>query len=96
MLLCEAFLGWWQNTLGLPSVPHKVMVAMVYGIVHRAVMYLFGAAMQVLLLNAAIKALAVHFESLPKHVSNVAVRSSEGLLLGDVRDECGAPTGYLD
>ena len=49
------------------------MAAVVGGIVRYVAPYLSDAAVGVVRLNAAIKAAALQFESLPKDLSNVAV-----------------------
>ena len=85
---CEALLGWCKNTLGPPSVPHEVMVAVVGGIVRYAAPYLSDTAEAVVKLNAAIKAAALQFEKLPKDLSNMAVRSRHGIRLADVQVIC--------
>ena len=88
ILRCEALLGWCKNTLGPASVPHEVMAAVVGGIVRYAAPYLWDAAEVVVQLNATVKTVALHFGNLPKDLSNVAVRSSNGLKLADVRVPC--------
>ena len=88
VLWCKALLGWCKNTLGPVSVPHEVMAAVVGGIVRYAAPYLSDTAETVVKLNAAIKAAALQFENLPKDLSNVAVPSSHGLSLADVRVIC--------
>ena len=87
VLRCEALLGWCKNTLGLTSVPHEVTAAVVGGIVRYAAPYLSDTA-EVVRLNVAIKTAALRFENLPKDLSNVAVRSGNGLKLADVRVLC--------
>ena len=88
VLRCEALLGWCKNTLGPASVPHEVMAAVVGGIVRYAAPYLSNMAEAVVKLNAAIKAVALQFEKLPKDLSNVAVRCGHGLRLADVQVMC--------
>ena len=88
VLRCEALLGWCKNTLGPASVPHEVMAAVVGGIVQYAAPYLSDTAEALVKLNAAIKAAALHFENLPKDLSNVAVWSCHGLRMADVRVIC--------
>ena len=88
VLRCEALLGWCRNTLGLASVPHELMAAVVGGIVRYAVPYLFDRAKAEVKLNAAIKAAALQFEKLAKDIFNVAVRSGHGLQLADVQAIC--------
>ena len=88
VLRCEALLGWCKNTLGLASVPHEVMAAVVGGIVRYAAPYLSDTAEAVVKLNAAIKAAALQFEKLPKDLSNVAVRCGHGLRLAAVQVIC--------
>ena len=84
---CEALLGSCKNTLGPASV-HEVMAAVVGGIVRYAAPYLSDTAEAVVKLNVAIKTAALQFEHLPKDVSNVAVRSGNGLKLADVQVPC--------
>ena len=50
--------------------------------------YLCDTAEAVIKPNTAIKAAALHFEKLPKDLSNVAVRSGHGLRLADVQVIC--------
>ena len=50
--------------------------------------YLLDTAEAVVKLNAAIKAAALQFETMPQDPSNVAVRSGHGLRLADVRVIC--------
>ena len=88
VLRCEALLGWCKNTLGPASVPHGVMAVVVGGIVRYAVLYLPDTAEAAVKLNAAIKAAALQFENLPKDLSNVALRSGDGLKLAAVRVIC--------
>ena len=88
VLRCEALLGWCKNTLGLASVPHEVMAAVVGGVVRYAAPYLSDTAEAVIKLNTAIKAAALQFEKLPKDLSDVAVRSGHGLRLADVQVIC--------
>ena len=88
VLRCEALLGWCKNTLGPASVPHEVMAAVVGGILRSTAPYLSDTAEAVVKLNAAIKAAALQFEKLPKDLSNVAVRSGDGLRLADVQVIC--------
>ena len=88
VLRCEALLGWCKNTLGTASVPHEVVSDLVGGIVRYAAPYLSDTAEAVVKLNAAIKAAALQFEKLPRDLSNVAVRSGQGLRLADVRAIC--------
>ena len=87
-LQCEALLGWCKNTLGLVSVPHEVMAAVVGGIVHCAAPYLSDTAEAVVKLNAATKAADLQFEKLPKDLSSVALRSAHGVRLADVQVIC--------
>ena len=88
ILRCEALFGWCKNTLGPASVPHEVMTAVVGGIVRYAAQYLPETEEAVVQLNVAIKTAALQFENLPKDLCNVAVRSSNGLKLADVRVLC--------
>ena len=88
VLRCEALLGWCKNTLGPASVPHEVMAAVVGGIVRYAAPYVSDRTEAVVQLDAAIKTAALQFENLPKDLSNVAVRSGNGLKLTDVRGVC--------
>ena len=88
MLRCEAVLGWWKNTLGLAWVPHEVMAAVVGGVVRYAALYLSDTVEEVVRLNAAIKTVAMQFENLPKDLSNVVVRSGNGLKLAEIRVLC--------
>ena len=85
---CEALLGWHKSTLGPASVPNEVMAAVVGGIVWYAAPYVSDTAEAVVKLNAAIKSAALQFEKLPKDLSNVAVRSGNGLRLADVQVLC--------
>ena len=87
VLRCEVLLGWCKNTMGPASVPHQVMAA-VGSIVGYAAPYLSDTAETVVKLNSAIKAAALQFESLPKDLCNVAVRSGHGLKLADLRIMC--------
>ena len=88
VLRCEALLGWCKNALGLASVPHEVMAAVVGSIMRYAAPYLSDTAEVVVKLNAAIRAAPLQFENLPKDLSNVVVRSGHGLKLADVRVIC--------
>ena len=88
VLRCQALLGWCKSTPRPVLVPHEVMAAVVGGMVCYAAPYLSDATTGVVRLNAAIKAEALHFESLPRDLSNVAVQSGKGLPLGDVRAVC--------
>ena len=88
VLRCEGLLGCCKNTLGPASVPHEVMAAVVGGIVRYLALYLSDTAEEVVTLNAAIKIAALQFENPPKNLSNVAVRSSKGPKLADIRALC--------
>ena len=85
VLRCEGLLGWCKNTRGPASIPHEVMGAVVGDIVRYAVPYLSDTAEEVVRLNAAIKTAALQLQNLPKDLSNVAVRSDQGLKLVDIR-----------
>ena len=77
VLRCEALLGCCKNTLGPASVPHEVMVAVVGGIVWYTVPFLSDTAKEVMRFNAAIKTVALHFENVPKDLSNAVARSGK-------------------
>ena len=88
VLRCKALLGWCKKTLRPAPVPHEVMVAVVGGIVRYAAPYLSDTEETVMMLNAAIKAAALQFDTMSKDLSNVAVRFGHGLRLADVRVIC--------
>ena len=88
VLRTEALIGCSKNTLGPASIPHEVIPAVVGGIGRYAAPYLSDTAEEVVGLNAAIKTAALHFENLPKDLSNVVVRSRKGLRLADLRVLC--------
>ena len=58
------------------------------GIVQYTAPDLLDSAAQVVRLNAAMKAVALRFEYVPQHISNLAVRSSKGLRLAHIRGLC--------
>ena len=54
-----------------------------------AVWCLSHATIEVVQLNVAMKGAAMHFESPPRDISNVAIWSGKGLRLPEVEDLCG-------
>ena len=71
---------------GLASVPHEVGMAAFGGIVRYPVAYLRQPRGEVIELNAAVKAAALHFDNLPRDTSSVAIWCSNRLLLPDVKE----------
>ena len=85
VLRSKALLSRCRYTLESASVPHKVMPAVVGGIMRYVAPYHCDNAAEVVRSNTTIKIAALQFDNRPKDICNVVVRCGTGLKLVDIR-----------